>query len=181
MIKLQIVLGAPQGDTHLPKWEAPSTHSSVAAARSLHSSFPRLSAATAKSANCSKHHDIMLMEKNGWGDDKTANVLGAPPRRRFYYLADLACLPCLPCLPQLFTFPYLGMLSLDKDNESNISNWPRIQGLPKPWTLWKKSTNQNKLPWKTHLACLPCLPCLPQLFTFPYLGMLSLDKDHVTP
>jgi hypothetical protein len=21
------------------------------------------------------------MEKNGWGDDKTANVLGAPPRR----------------------------------------------------------------------------------------------------
>lgn len=26
-------------------------------------------------------------------------------------LADLACLPCLPCLPQLFTFPYLGMLS----------------------------------------------------------------------
>ncbi|OQE15312.1 hypothetical protein PENFLA_c032G09467 [Penicillium flavigenum] len=34
--------------THLPKWEAPSTHSSVAAARSLHSSFPRLSAATAQ-------------------------------------------------------------------------------------------------------------------------------------
>jgi ATP-dependent RNA helicase MSS116 len=34
--------------THLPKWEAPSTHSSVAAIRSLHSSFPRLSAATAQ-------------------------------------------------------------------------------------------------------------------------------------
>ncbi|KAJ5774965.1 hypothetical protein N7457_009861 [Penicillium paradoxum] len=32
----------------LPKWQAPSTLSSVAATRSLHSSFPRLSAATAE-------------------------------------------------------------------------------------------------------------------------------------
>lgn len=34
--------------THLPKWQAPSTVSSLAATRSLHSSFPRLSAATAE-------------------------------------------------------------------------------------------------------------------------------------
>ena len=36
----------------------------------------------------------------------------------------------------------------------------------------------------TDLPCLsrlPCLPCLPQLFISPYLGVLSLDKDHVTP
>lgn len=34
--------------TQLPKWQAPSTLSSLAATRSLHSSFPRLSAATAE-------------------------------------------------------------------------------------------------------------------------------------
>lgn len=34
--------------TQLPKWQAPSTLSSLAATRSLHSSFPRLSAATAQ-------------------------------------------------------------------------------------------------------------------------------------
>ena len=34
--------------TQLPKWQAPLTLSSIATPRSLHSSFPRLSAATAE-------------------------------------------------------------------------------------------------------------------------------------
>lgn len=34
----------------LPKWQAPSTLSSLSATRSLHSSFPRLSAATAEAS-----------------------------------------------------------------------------------------------------------------------------------